>query len=265
MIELNKKLAYIQSELKAPKNQFNKFANFYYRSCEDILEGIKPLLGGLTLTMHDEVVMIGDRYYVKATSTISDGEAAISASAYARESETKTGMDVAQVTGASSSYARKYSLNGLFAIDDADPKEQVSKEPDTQNNKVLSKAMTVGQEVKNPTVLTDEDKQNEKIRFAIQTLYATWRNAGFDVEIEKKALMEREHLFNLASYPLEKIEAEIKTVKGRDDDKPLFHKEHVECEFCKKPISSKIAEYSMKRYKKALCMVCQRKMSTNEQ
>lgn len=117
--ELIQKLARIQKELNAPKNQRNNFGNYNYRSCEDILEGVKPLLGDLFLSISDEIVQIGDRFYVKATATITDGESSHSTSAMARESLTKKGMDDAQVTGATSSYARKYCLNGLFGIDDA--------------------------------------------------------------------------------------------------------------------------------------------------
>ncbi|CAI1179488.1 ERF family protein [Serratia proteamaculans] len=113
------KLAQIQLKLNAPKNQRNSFGNYNYRSCEDILEGVKPLLGDLFLSISDEIVQIGDRFYVKATATITDGESSHSASAMARESLTKKGMDDAQITGATSSYARKYCLNGLFGIDDA--------------------------------------------------------------------------------------------------------------------------------------------------
>lgn len=127
MNELNKKLAAIQKELKAPKSQFNSFGNYNYRSCEDILEAVKPLLGDISLTISDEVVNIGDRYYVKAQATIDDGDHFISAIAYAREPESKKGMDESQITGATSSYARKYALNGLFAIDD-------TKDADTQDN-----------------------------------------------------------------------------------------------------------------------------------
>lgn len=127
MKELNIKLAAIQKELKAPKSQVNNFAHFNYRSCEDILEAVKPLLGTLVLTITDEVELIGDRYYVKATAMVSDGENDIKISSYAREGDTKAGMDVAQITGSASSYARKYALNGLFAIDD-------TKDADTQDN-----------------------------------------------------------------------------------------------------------------------------------
>jgi hypothetical protein len=108
----------IQKELKAPKSQFNAFGKYNYRKCEDILEAVKPLLGKATLIITDEVVMIGNRFYVKAVATLTEGEKSISATSYARESEEKKGMDAAMVTGASSSYARKYALSGLFCIDD---------------------------------------------------------------------------------------------------------------------------------------------------
>ncbi|EAW1737015.1 recombinase [Salmonella enterica subsp. enterica] len=126
--EFYARLAEIQEHLNAPKNQYNSFGKYKYRSCEDILEGVKPLLKGLFLSISDEVVLIGDRYYVKATATITDGENSHSASAIAREEENKKGMDAAQVTGATSSYARKYCLNGLFGIDDA-------KDADTDEHK----------------------------------------------------------------------------------------------------------------------------------
>ncbi|EKS0344966.1 ERF family protein [Escherichia coli] len=122
--ELYKKLWTIQQTLNAPKNQRNNFGGYNYRSAEDILEAVKPLLQNITLTVSDEIVLIGDRYYVKATATLSDGEDVIAVTAYAREEESKKGMDASQLTGATSSYARKYALNGLFCIDDA-------KDPDT--------------------------------------------------------------------------------------------------------------------------------------
>jgi len=127
---MNDKLQTIQSNLKAPKNQRNNFGNYNYRSCEDILEAVKPLLKehNLTLVINDEVVNIGSHNYVKATATLSDSTDKIEATAYAREAETKKGMDDSQITGATSSYARKYALNGLFAIDD-------TKDADTQDNR----------------------------------------------------------------------------------------------------------------------------------
>lgn len=114
------KLLKIQNELKAPKSQRNTFGNYNYRSAEDILEAVKPLLlkYELTMTISDELECIGERYYVKSTVYIQDKERAVSTTAFAREAESKKGMDESQITGAASSYARKYALNGMFAIDD---------------------------------------------------------------------------------------------------------------------------------------------------
>jgi len=115
-----KKLIEVQTELKAPKNKFNSFGNFSYRSCEDILESVKPLLKarGLMMTITDEVVNVGSKNYIRATVTIRDGDQTVSVSAFAREAEAKKGMDDSQITGTASSYARKYALNGMFLIDD---------------------------------------------------------------------------------------------------------------------------------------------------
>lgn len=116
-----KELIVIQSELKAPKSQFNKFGGYKYRKAEDILEAVKPLLNNqkCTLTITDDIVMVGNRIYVKATATIKNEKDEFeTTTGWAREEETKKGMDGSQITGASSSYARKYALNGLFAIDD---------------------------------------------------------------------------------------------------------------------------------------------------
>ncbi len=113
-----KKLSEIQQKLKAPKGQYNSFGKYAYRSCEDILEAVKPLLGELTLTITDDIVLIGTRYYIKAIATVSNGEESVSVSAMAREDESRKGMDSSQLTGSTSSYARKYALNGLFCIDD---------------------------------------------------------------------------------------------------------------------------------------------------
>lgn len=129
-MSIYQKLLKIQTNLKAPKSQYNKFGNYKYRNCEDILEAVKPLLveNNVVLKITDEVVFIGERYYIKAIAKLIDVETAeiIENIAYAREEETKKGMDGSQITGASSSYARKYALNGLFAIDD-------TKDSDTTN------------------------------------------------------------------------------------------------------------------------------------
>lgn len=120
MKNLIEKLVLIQSELKAPKGQTNKFGGYKYRSCEDILEALKPHLKeqGLFLSVTDELVSVGARYYIKASAIITDGIDRWSVDGWAREEEVKKGMDSSQITGASSSYARKYALNGLFGIDD---------------------------------------------------------------------------------------------------------------------------------------------------
>lgn len=126
-------LAQIQSELKAPKGQRNTFGMYNYRSCEDILEAVKPLLTerGLVLLITDDIVQIGERYYVRATATIYDADGSyISNSALAREEAVKKGMDASQITGATSSYARKYALNGLFAIDDTKDADATNKGQD---------------------------------------------------------------------------------------------------------------------------------------
>ena len=121
------KLAAIQTKLHAPKNQKNTFGGYNYRSCEDILEAVKPLLDGLVLTITDEVTDVGGRIYVKATARLTDGKDAMTATAFAREAESRKGMDESQITGSTSSYARKYALNGLFLIDD-------NKDADSQDN-----------------------------------------------------------------------------------------------------------------------------------
>lgn len=136
----------IQAKLKAPKGQFNSFGKYKYRSCEDIVEAVKPLLleYGYHLNMRDDVIGVGDRVYIKATCRVMNGEAVVSEStALAREAETKKGMDDSQITGTASSYARKYALNGLFSIDDtkdADTEEHhnQTKKPVAQADKVIS-------------------------------------------------------------------------------------------------------------------------------
>ncbi len=134
------KLFEIQQNLKAPKGQYNKFGGFHYRSCEDILEAVKPVLAQqkAIITLQDELVLQGQRYYIKATACLLDIETGeqVKSEAYAREEEAKKGMDSSQVTGASSSYARKYALNGLFCIDDnkdSDSTNTCGKEKQQQN------------------------------------------------------------------------------------------------------------------------------------
>ena len=117
---MENQLAIIQAKVKAPKGQFNSFGKYHYRSAEDILEAVKQVVNplGYSITISDTIINVGDRYYIKATATLSNGKETWSTDGYAREEESKKGMDGSQVTGASSSYARKYALNGLFALDD---------------------------------------------------------------------------------------------------------------------------------------------------
>ena len=123
-------LAIIQAEVQAPKNKFNSFGKYAYRSAENIIEAVKPIINpkGYHLILSDEMVIIGERYYIKATATISNGEKSYSATSYAREPEEKKGMDSAQISGTTGSYSRKYALNGLFALDDNKDSDATSTE-----------------------------------------------------------------------------------------------------------------------------------------
>jgi hypothetical protein len=136
-IKIQEILSNIQKELKAPKNQFNSFGNYHYRNCEDIIEAIKPLLpDGAYVVIRDSIEMIGTRYYVKATAALSYGGLEVDCDGYAREPESRKGMDESQITGATSSYARKYALNGLFLIDD-------TKDADSKDNTNITQKVTL--------------------------------------------------------------------------------------------------------------------------
>lgn len=163
-----KELALIQSRLKAPKGQYNSFGKYKYRSCEDIVEAVKPLLAeqGCALMMSDELVYVGDRYYIKATVTIQNaaGEQ-VQSTALAREEEEKKGMDASQITGTASSYARKYALNGLLAIDD-------TKDADALN-------VSADYTKKAPDTLADERAmaiQEARAAKSIQSLVSVWND-----------------------------------------------------------------------------------------
>ena len=151
-----KELISIQSELKAPKTQVNRFGGYKYRKAEDILEAVKPLLAKqkCTLIITDDVVLIGNRIYVKATATIKNekGECETT-TGWAREEETKKGMDGSQITGASSSYARKYALNGLFAIDDNADSDTTN---DGQHQAAQQQAQTQAQQTATPQYHTND-------------------------------------------------------------------------------------------------------------
>jgi hypothetical protein len=169
------KLNEIQQQLKVPKTHKNTFANYSYRNAEDILEAVKPLLGDSILTLGDEIVQIGDRFYVKATAAFSeDAQTAIEVTAYAREPLEKKGSDASQITGAASSYARKYALNGLFLIDDtkdADSDESEASKPSQSPQKAataVSKARTFPF-AKDPTI--DLAAKKERIMTLLEALH----------------------------------------------------------------------------------------------
>lgn len=159
-----KELQMIQSVLKAPKGQFNKFGGYKYRSCEDIVEAVKPLLKTYecVLTMSDDLVLIWDRYYIKATATLINKEwKQIITTGYAREEETKKWMDGSQITWSSSSYARKYALNGLFAIDDGVDSDSTNKWEEKKEEKSEEK-----QWITKEQVLSLKDKAEWVTKFA---------------------------------------------------------------------------------------------------
>ena len=172
------KLLNIQRDLKAPKSQYNSFGKYNYRNCEDILEAVKPLCAreGACLTISDEVVQIGERYYIKATATLYDSKTSEEinhVTAYAREEAEKKGMDGSQVTGAASSYARKYALNGLFDIDDTkDADSDEKSEQPVKSGNTAAKAARSGKE-------TSEAKNTPKS-------YADALKAAMEMEISIK-------------------------------------------------------------------------------
>lgn len=171
-MNIYEKLAAIQQELIAPKNQFNKFGNYSYRSCEDILEGLKPCLKKVNaaVKISDEIIQIGDRYYIKATANLIDCESgeSISNTALAREEDSKKGMDSSQLTGSTSSYARKYALNGLFCIDDV-------KDADSRDNSVKDAKSN----------LKNAISESERIAKVNEVLSAL-KEKDIDVEIVKR-------------------------------------------------------------------------------
>lgn len=162
-----KELVNIQAQLKAPKNQVNKFGGYKYRSCEDIMEAVKPLLAEnkCTLTVCDDIVMVGTRIYIKATATIrNEGGEVEQTTAFAREPEVKKGMDEPQITGTASSYARKYALNGLFAIDDA-------KDADTNEYKAQADAAATQYDTDLQIAINDAAKAK-----TLTALQSVWEN-----------------------------------------------------------------------------------------
>lgn len=175
-----KELLQIQSELKAPKGQYNSFGKYKYRSCEDILEAVKPLCVkyGVILTLSDEIVQVGERYYIRATAKLQkEGCTDISVTAYAREALDKKGMDDSQITGTASSYARKYALNGLFCIDD-------TKDADTDEYVKKTKAGAKGD-------TSDKEEWREKVIEAAKAKGIDMKEVAKDYKLNSTTTAER--------------------------------------------------------------------------
>lgn len=180
-MNIYEKLGVIQTKLKAPKGQYNDYGKYHYRSCEDILEAVKPLLAEVkaAVVIRDNIELIGGRYYVKATATLMDLETGdnfhpqfIENTAYAREDETKKGMDGSQITGASSSYARKYALNGLFAIDDNKDADHNEQPQPTLDGALLAEAERLNIDLNNVAAYLKkpvENLTNDDLQQAIET------------------------------------------------------------------------------------------------
>lgn len=192
------KLLAVQNELKAPKDKFNDYGGFNYRSCEGILEAVKPLLQkqGLMLTIKDEVVNIGDRYYVRATVLLDDissnGEIAVTA--LAREEEAKKGMDASQITGTASSYARKYALNGLFLIDDTKDADTDEFHRTTQENGQKTNVATQPNQTPAKKIALTQKIVDEKLKFILEqtdteTVKNIWLNLSKMYEINKNTAL----------------------------------------------------------------------------
>lgn len=191
---INQKLQQVQTKLKAPKGQRNNFGNYNYRSCEDILEAVKPLLAevGACIILSDEILFTGTekwpRFYVRATAKFTDSIGSIRTVAMAREAETRKGMDASQITGSASSYARKYALNGLFAIDD-------TRDADTmpRTNGDVSR--------------TEKDNPETKAAEPTEDITEMIEQAFFNFETEWK-----DELAEGFAYDKEKFKTEIRTI-----------------------------------------------------
>ena len=211
MSEIEEKLLDIQSKLKAPKGQYNNFGKFYYRNCEDILEAVKPLLkeAGLLLTLTDEVLQVGgDRYYIVARAVVSDGKEKVIATAFAREAASKKGMDEAQITGAASSYARKYALNGLFLIDD-------TRDPDSDGDKAKDPAQQVKDTFPGTEEVTDKPISKDQRKAITDALKVAGKKiADLDTDLTLNAAIKAESLDELTQGEYDRVK---KYVEGMNN------------------------------------------------
>lgn len=210
-MNIYEKLMNIQSELSVPKDLYNNFGKYAYRNTETILEGLKPLLikYKTIVNVSDEIVLIGDRYYVKATATIKDIEKLedITSTAYAREDESKKGMDLSQLTGSTSSYARKYALNGLFAIDDTKDADTTNKHGKEETKKEYKPNVPVSN---GPSISEAQ----------IKRLYAISYSAGLDANTIKEQVKTKfkKEVANLTRSEYDKVVAGYEKLKESKGD-----------------------------------------------
>lgn len=186
-------LAEIQAKLKAPKGQFNSFGKYHYRSAEDILEAVKKVVNpmGFSITLTDDLIFADGRWYIKSVAELTDGKQTFSSIGLAREEETKKGMDGSQITGAASSYARKYALNGLFAIDDTKDSDATNDHGKSQELKVLQAKGAIPEPTqfdKEFSMLIHDVKKADHL----DKLKAIWENLTNDARFNK----EIQQLFN---------------------------------------------------------------------
>jgi hypothetical protein len=190
MTDIYQHLSYIQKHLNAPKNRRNSFGNYNYRNCEDIVEAVKKILPeGCSIVLRDQIVVIGDRFYVRAEAVLLCKEGSIESSALARESLDKKGMDSAQITGAASSYARKYALNGLFAIDDND---DIDSKDNTQEPKKAQQATAKPVEQAKPPIVAGVESV-----FLSKDQVFKLSKMIFDAKIDAKLIYEK---YKVTSY-----------------------------------------------------------------
>lgn len=199
------KLSQLQNTLKVPKNQYNEFGKYYFRNCDDIMEATKPLCKDLKclIICEDDLVQVGERYYVRALARLIDLETGegMSVSAFAREEETKKGMDASQITGAASSYARKYALNGLLQLDD-------TKDADSNEySKMTSKAIK-----KNNTVSKITPAQVQKIQILLKELGDKYKEALYK---QLKINSCKELSFDKANELIKKLTIKVEEKKGK--------------------------------------------------
>lgn len=207
-MKLTETLLSIQCALEAPKDQHNSFGGYKYRSLEGILTALKPLLKehGCTLILRDEIVAVGERIYVKATATLTNGEEVVEATAFAREALAKKGMDEAQVTGAASSYARKYCLNGLFAIDDTKDADSYNKHEDKPMKKRADTSTGYEPHVTYPNVTPESSEPQKKYNINPDKQISEKQSKWLRSIIDKKKIPAPEVINLLSQYNISNVD-----------------------------------------------------------